>query len=224
MGEAGRADSLPARGGGGRPPRPPAPLSQPFSLWYNTHLDGPEPCHAAPDVREGPEEVHGDNVSREAQPHQPTFLTREGRDQLEAELRHLRSERRREVALRIKRAAELGDRSENSEYEDAKNEQAFIEGRIQELDLLLRDVQVIDAPGKGRSDMVAMGSTVRVTDTATGEDTVYTLVGPVEVDPAQGRISHLSPVGAALLGRSVGETVRVVVPAGTLKLRVTHIQ
>ncbi|HLW59406.1 MAG TPA: transcription elongation factor GreA [bacterium] len=164
------------------------------------------------------------DTTRDGQSHQPTFLTREGRDQLEGELKHLRSERRREVALRIKRAAELGDRSENSEYEDAKNEQAFIEGRIQELDLLLRDVQMIDEPGKGQSDVVAMGCTVHVTDTATGEDVAYTIVGPVEVDLAQGRISHLSPVGAALLGRSVGETVRVVAPAGTLKLRVTRIQ
>ncbi|HKV45479.1 MAG TPA: transcription elongation factor GreA [bacterium] len=164
------------------------------------------------------------DTSRDGQSRQPTFLTRDGRDQLEAELRHLRSERRREVALRIKRAAELGDRSENSEYEDAKNEQAFIEGRIQELDLLLRDVRVIDEPGKGRSDVVSMGCTVHVTDTATGEDVAYTIVGPVEVDLAQGRISHLSPVGAALLGHTVGQTVRVVVPAGTLKLRVTGIQ
>ena len=171
--------------------------------------------------------ANGDEVSdtsRDGQSRQPTFLTRDGRDQLEAELRHLRSERRREVALRIKRAAELGDRSENSEYEDAKNEQAFIEGRIQELDLLLRDVRVIDEPGKGRSDVVSMGCTVHVTDTATGEDVAYTIVGPVEVDLAQGRISHLSPVGAALLGHTVGQTVRVVVPAGTLKLRVTGIQ
>src|SRR5205807_7531248 len=82
-------------------------------------------------------------------PPPPTFLTQQGRDQLEAELRHLRSTKRREVALRIKRAAELGNRSENSEYEDAKNEQAFVEGRIQELDLPLPHVQVIDEPGRG---------------------------------------------------------------------------
>ena len=155
--------------------------------------------------------------------HSPTFLTQQGRVQLEAELRHLRSTKRREVALRIKRAAELGDRSENSEYEDAKNEQAFIEGRIQELDLLLRDVRVIDEPGKGRSEVVSIGDTVHVIDTATGERMVYTIVGPVEADPPQGRISHLSPVGAALLGRATGETVRVVTPAGTLNIRVSHI-
>lgn len=153
----------------------------------------------------------------------PTFLTQQGRDQLEAELRHLRSTKRREVALRIKRAAELGDRSENSEYEDAKNEQAFVEGRIQELDLLLRNVQVIDEPGRGRSEVVTIGHTVHLIDTTTKEPMVYTIVGPVEASPSEGRISHLSPVGAALLGRAVGDTIRVAVPAGTLELRVSRI-
>ncbi|TMI89089.1 MAG: transcription elongation factor GreA [Bacillati bacterium ANGP1] len=150
-------------------------------------------------------------------------MTQQGRDQLEAELRHLRSTKRREVALRIKRAAELGDRSENSEYEDAKNEQAFVEGRIQELDLLLRNVQVIDEPGRGRSEVVTIGHTVHLIDTTTKEPMVYTIVGPVEASPSEGRISHLSPVGAALLGRAVGDTIRVAVPAGTLELRVSRI-
>jgi transcription elongation factor GreA len=156
-------------------------------------------------------------------PEQPTFLTREGRAQLEAELNHLRSARRHEVALRIKRAAELGDRSENSEYEDAKNEQAFIEGRIQELDLLLRNVALIDDPARARAEVVTLGSTVEVIDLRTKEQVTYTIVGPVEVDPAKGRISHLSPVGGALLGHSSGETVRVTVPAGTLELQVARI-
>lgn len=163
-------------------------------------------------------------MTSETPPHQPTFLTREGRARLEAEWHHLRSTKRREVALRIKHAAELGDRSENSEYEDAKNEQAFVEGRIQELDLLLRDVQVIGGHGQGRSDVVSIGSTVHVIDTTTGERVAYTLVGPMEVNPGQGCISHLSPVGAALLGRAIGETVRIVVPAGTLELRVSEIR
>src|SRR5262249_23215145 len=122
-------------------------------------------------------------------PPQPTFLTREGRAQLEAELKHLRSAKRQEVALRIKRAAELGDRSENSEYEDAKNEQAFVEGRIQELDLLLRNVELIDDPAQARHEVVVLGSTVEVVDLATNESVIYTIVGPVEVDLAKGRIS-----------------------------------
>ena len=126
--------------------------------------------------------------------------------------------------MRIKRAAELGDRSENSEYEDAKNEQAFVEGRIQELDLLLRNVELIDNPAQARPEVVVLGSTVEVVDLATNETVVYTIVGPVEVDLAKGRISHLSPVGSALLGRAPGETLRINVPAGTLQLRVTQIR
>jgi transcription elongation factor GreA len=165
-----------------------------------------------------------DSMSHEISPSQPTLLTQEGLAQLEAELQHLRSTKRREVALRIKRAAELGDRSENSEYEDAKNEQAFVEGRIQELDRLLRNVEVIDGPSAKRPDVVAVGCTVEIVDTATGERFTYTIVGPVEVDPAQGRISHVSPVGAALMGRAPGDTVRVEAPAGTLHLRVNRIQ
>jgi transcription elongation factor GreA len=162
-------------------------------------------------------------MSHDVTPGEPTVLTQEGLEQLEAELQHLRSTKRREVALRIKRAAELGDRSENSEYEDAKNEQAFMEGRIQELDRLLRNVKVIDASG-GRASVVSLGSTVEIIDTATGERFTYTIVGPIEVDPAKGRISHLSPVGAALIGCAPGDTVRVDAPAGTLHLKVSRIQ
>jgi transcription elongation factor GreA len=150
-------------------------------------------------------------------------LTQEGLVQLETELTYLRSTKRREVALRIKRAAELGDRSENSEYEDAKNEQAFVEGRIQELDRLLRNVKLIDASAE-RAGVVSLGSTVEIVDTATAERFTYTIVGPVEVDPAQGRISHLSPVGAALMGCSPGDTVRVDAPAGAVHLKVSRIR
>lgn len=162
-------------------------------------------------------------MSRDATPDEPTVLTQDGLAQLQAELRHLRSTKRREVALRIKRAAELGDRSENSEYEDAKNEQAFVEGRIRELDRLLRNVKVITASGADQRQTVALGCTVEVVDTSNGERCTYTIVGPVEVDPAQGRISHLSPVGAALMGRAPGETVRVQAPDGARHLRVSRI-
>ena len=162
-------------------------------------------------------------MSHEVPQNQPTVLTQEGLAQLEAELQHLRSTKRREVALRIKRAAELGDRSENSEYEDAKNEQAFVEGRIQELDRLLRNVKVIDAQSPGPRGVVSLGSTVDIIDTGSGERFTYTIVGPVEVDPAQGRISHLSPVGAALMGHAPGDTVRVNAPDGPLRLKVAKI-
>ncbi len=125
-------------------------------------------------------------MSQEVPQNQPTVLTQEGLAQLEAELQHLRSTKRREVALRIKRAAELGDRSENSEYEDAKNEQAFVEGRIQELDRLLRNVKVIDAQSPGRRGVVSLGSTVDIIDTDSGERFTYTIVGPVEAKAAWG--------------------------------------
>ncbi len=163
-------------------------------------------------------------MSQNLPPSEPTVITEEGLAQLEAELQHLRSTKRREVALRIKRAAELGDRSENSEYEDAKNEQAFVEGRIQELDRRLRNVKVIDTQSPGRHDVVSLGSTVDIIDTDSGERFTYTIVGPVEVNPAQGRISHLSPVGAALIGHAPGDTVRVNAPDGPLRLKVANIQ
>jgi transcription elongation factor GreA len=163
-------------------------------------------------------------MSQEVPHSQPTVLTQEGLVQLETELQYLRSTKRREVALRIKRAAELGDRSENSEYEDAKNEQAFVEGRIRELDRLLRNVKVIDAPAEDRPRVVALGCTVEILDTATGERFTYTIVGPVEVDLGQGRISHLSPVGAALMGRAPGDRVRVQAPDGTRHLQVSRIR
>ena len=163
-------------------------------------------------------------MSRDVTSDEPTVLTQDGLAQLEAELKHLRSTKRREVALRIKRAAELGDRSENSEYEDAKNEQAFVEGRIRELDRLLRNVKVIDAPADDRPRVVELGCTVEIIEMSTGERFTYTIVGPVEVDPAQGRISHLSPVGAALMGRAPGDKVRVQAPEGTRQLQVSRIR
>ncbi len=162
-------------------------------------------------------------MSQNLPPNEPTVITLEGLAQLEAELKHLRSTKRREVALRIKRAAELGDRSENSEYEDAKNEQAFVEGRIQELDLRLRNVKVIDAQSPGPRGVVSLGSTVDIIDTDSGERFTYTIVGSVEVNPAQGRISYLSPVGAALIGHAPGDTVRVNSPDGPLRLKVAKI-
>ncbi len=177
-----------------------------------------------PEVARAPPVMYAeDTMSRDASPDEPTVLTRDGLAQLQAELRHLRSTKRREVALRIKRAAELGDRSENSEYEDAKNEQAFVEGRIRELDRLLRNVKMIEASVADQLQVVALGCTVEVVDTANGERYSYTIVGPVEVDLAQGRISHLSPVGAALMGRAPGETVRVQAPDGARHLQVSRI-
>jgi len=151
-----------------------------------------------------------------------TFLTPEGLRKLEEELDHLKAVKRKEVAERIKQAKDFGDLSENSEYEDAKNEQAFVEGRILTLEAMLRSVRVIDNHD-ARSDVVTIGSTVRVTD-ETGEDVTYTIVGSAEADPINDKISNESPVGRALLGKRKGQAVTVQVPAGTIRYTVKAIK
>ncbi|HEY6102515.1 MAG TPA: transcription elongation factor GreA [bacterium] len=150
------------------------------------------------------------------------ILTPEGLRKLEEELELLKTVKRKEIAERIRASKEFGDISENAEYEDAKNEQAFVEGRILQLDAMLRTAKVIDnhsAP----ADQITVGSTVRVKDLSSGDQTAYTIVGSLEADPDQDRISNESPVGRALLGRRVGETVEVVVPAGKIRYSVMKI-
>ncbi len=144
-----------------------------------------------------------------------TILTPEGLRKLEEELDFLKSVKRKEIAERIKQAKEFGDLMENSEYEDAKNEQAFTEGRILMLEAMLRNAKVINNHDV-RSDVVTVGSTVRLVD-ETGEELSYTIVGSAEADPARDRISNESPVGRALLGKRKGQTVTVEVPAGTIR-------
>lgn len=151
-----------------------------------------------------------------------TILTQQGLRKLEDELEHLKTVKRKEVAERIKASKEFGDLSENAEYEDAKNEQAFVEGRILQLEQMLRSARVIDnhdAP----ADLVTVGSTVQLKDLATGETLAYMIVGSAEADPDHDKISNVSPVGKALLGRRKGETVTVVVPAGKLRYSVLQI-
>jgi len=147
----------------------------------------------------------------------PVFLTAEGLNKLETELEYLTTVRRHEVAERIYQAKESGDITDNAEYEDAKNEQAFLEGRILTLEAMIRNAQIIDEDGG--SDTVTLGSVVTVVDEDGFEDT-YTIVGSAEAHPGQGRISNESPVGRALLGRRVGDTARVLVPAGEVKMRI----
>lgn len=151
-----------------------------------------------------------------------TILTPEGLRKLEEELEYLKGTRRKEVAERIKQAKEFGDLAENAEYDDAKNEQAFVEGRILQIEQMLRSARVIDN-NSGDSDTVAVGSTVRVKDVAAGDELTYTIVGSAEADPLQDRISNESPVGHALLGRKRGETVTIRVPAGTLKYTILEV-
>ncbi|HYM71254.1 MAG TPA: transcription elongation factor GreA [bacterium] len=151
-----------------------------------------------------------------------TILTPEGLRKLEEELDHLKTVKRKEVAERIKQAKEFGDLAENSEYEDAKNEQAFTEGRILTLEGMLRSVKVIDNHDV-RSDVVTIGSTVKIADES-GEDLTYTIVGSAEADPLRDKISNESPVGRALLGKRKGQVVTVHVPAGTIRYTIRAIK
>ena len=154
---------------------------------------------------------------------QKMILTKDGLKKLQDELENLKSVRRIEVAERIKQAIAFGDISENSEYDDAKNEQAFIEGRIQELEQKLRNVEVISEDKKSKKE-VTMGCTVVVRDMELEEDMEYTLVGTAEADPEAMRISNESPVGAAILGQKVGKVVEVQAPVGAIKYKIMKIK
>jgi transcription elongation factor GreA len=156
-------------------------------------------------------------------PEKQIILTAEGLKKIEQKLDHLKSVRRREVAERIKQAIEFGDISENSEYEDAKNEQAFIEGEILTLEKMLRKAKLIDED-EISADVVTIGSTVVLKDLEFGDILEYTIVGSAEADPTESRISNESPVGEAILGRKVGSVVEVNVPAGTLKYEIVDIK
>ena len=156
-------------------------------------------------------------------PEKQIILTAEGLKKIEQKLDHLKSVRRREVAERIKQAIEFGDISENSEYEDAKNEQAFIEGEILTLEKMLRNAKLIDED-EISADVVTIGSTVKLKDLEFGDMLEYTIVGSAEADPTESRISNESPVGEAILGRKVGSIVEVNVPAGTLKYEIMDIK
>jgi len=151
-----------------------------------------------------------------------TILTPEGIAKLEQELNYLKTVRRREVAERIKQAIAFGDLSENSEYDEAKNEQAFIEGRIVTLENMLRNAKVIDDEDIS-TDEVTIGSTVKVLDMEFNEVEEYTIVGSAESDPFSNKISNESPVGKALLGQKIGSVVEVSVPAGVIKFKILEI-
>jgi transcription elongation factor GreA len=151
-----------------------------------------------------------------------TLLTPEGLRKLEEELDFLKTVKRKEVAERIKQAKEFGDLAENSEYEDAKNDQAFTEGRILTLEAMLRTARVIDNHDV-RSDVVSIGSTLKLVD-EDGEELTFTIVGSPEADPSHDKISNESPVGRAVLGKRKGDTVSVQAPAGTIKYTIKGIK
>jgi transcription elongation factor GreA len=151
------------------------------------------------------------------------ILTQEGLDRLKEELEFLSGAKRREVAERIKESREFGDITENSEYDDAKNEQAMLEQRIAQLQEKLRSARVIDASDVS-TDTVQVGSIVHVKDEKTGKSTKYTIVGSAEAKPAENKLSNESPVGRALIGHKRNEIVAVQVPRGPArKLKITKI-
>jgi transcription elongation factor GreA len=151
------------------------------------------------------------------------ILTEEGLEKLKADLEHLTIERRREVAERIKTAREFGDISENSEYDDAKNEQAMLESKIAQLEERLRSATVVATTDLG-TDQVRFGSVVHVKDSKTGKSTVYTIVGSAEADIAAGKLSNESPVGSALIGQKRNAVIKVPLPNGKKReLKITKI-
>lgn len=149
------------------------------------------------------------------------ILTSEGLAKLEQELEQLKGVKRREVAERIKQAIEFGDISENSEYEDAKNEQAFIEGRIITLEKMLRNAKVIEPVEDNKT--VQIGTKITLKDMEYSDEIEYYLVGSAEADPTNNRISFESPVGSAILGKKKGDVVQVAVPAGKLKYKIMNV-
>jgi transcription elongation factor GreA len=151
-----------------------------------------------------------------------TFLTKEGFEKLQDELDYLRTIKRQEVADRLHEAMEGGELIENAEYEAAKNEQAFVEGRIQELERLLATARVIEDDKKKRADTVQVGSTVTIQEDGVDEET-YTIVGAAEANPREGKISNESPMGKAILNHRVGDDVQIETPDGSYTVRIVKI-
>ena len=149
------------------------------------------------------------------------YLTPEGKQRFAAELRELQTVRRHEVEERIRGAKEFSDTVDNAEYDEAKTEQSFVEGRIQELERLLAAAKLIEEPTT-KADYVRMGSHVKVVDPE-GEEETYYLVGSHEADPRKGLISNESPIGRSLIGKRVGDEVTVVAPAGSFNLKILDI-
>ena len=151
------------------------------------------------------------------------ILTREGYEKLRSEIEFLQTEKRREIAERIRIAREFGDIAENAEYDDAKNEQAMLEHRIATLEERLLEARVV-AEDEVSTDVVSIGSTVRLKDIEANQTVEYHIVGSAEANPAERKLSNESPVGRAIMGRKKGETVEVAAPRGTLKFKILEIK
>ena len=150
------------------------------------------------------------------------FFTPEGLEKIENEIEYLKTVRRKEVSERIKVALGYGDLSENSEYDEAKNEQVQVEERIAKLEMMVRNAKIIDEKDLN-TDVVNIGSSVKVRELDTMEEDEYTIVGSAEADPLEGKISNESPVGSKLLGNRVGDVVEVEVPDGIIKYEICGI-
>lgn len=152
-----------------------------------------------------------------------SFLTREGYQKLQEELDFLRTRKREEIANRLHEAMEGGELIENAEYEAAKNEQAFVEGRIKELEVLLATARVIDEKPVTGSDSIQVGATVIIQEEGSSDKEEYTIVGAAEANPLAGKISNESPLGKALLNHREGEKVQVEAPAGAFFVKVVKV-
>ncbi len=155
-------------------------------------------------------------------PRKTVYLTREGREELQEELTELVEVKRPALAERLRRAIAQGDLSENADYKTAKEEQSFLEGRIQDIEALLRSAQIIEETG--RSDLVTLGSRVTVVEEGGGSPETFRIVGTAEADPINGKVSHESPLGGALLGRKVGDVVMIEAPNGEIAFQITDIE
>lgn len=150
------------------------------------------------------------------------YMTLEGKEKLETELHFLKTERRQEVVERIKIARDFGDLSENSEYDSAKEEQAFVENRISQLEKMLRFAVIIEKDETG-GDVVGLGKNVTFIELPDGEEETYTIVGSVEADPFEGKISNDSPIAKSLLGLEKGAEVNVPTPGGEIRVKIVSV-
>ncbi|OMF61837.1 transcription elongation factor GreA [Paenibacillus sp. FSL R5-0490] len=150
-------------------------------------------------------------------------MTQAGKEKLEQELEYLKSVKRKEVVERIKIARSFGDLSENSEYDSAKEEQAFVEGRITTLENMIRNAKIIQEEEMA-GDIVGLGRSVTFVELPDGDEETYTIVGSAEADPFEGKISNDSPIAKSLMGRTVGDEVTVQTPGGEMNVRIVSIK
>jgi transcription elongation factor GreA len=149
-------------------------------------------------------------------------MTAAGKQKLEDELDFLKTVKRKEVVERIKIARSFGDLSENSEYDSAKEDQAFVEGRIAQLESMIRNAVIINED-ESNKDIVRLGTTVTFVEVPTGDEESYTIVGSAEADPLEGRISNDSPIAKSMIGRTIGESVKVLTPGGEMEIKIVSI-